>query len=217
VTETAAPPARSRAGPLRWRRWLPRAVFESLLIVLSVFLALALDQWRSERETHQRVQEARAYLAQEVRANRTAVMEPTALAYHRKIRGLLTEILQSEQPDPALMQRYQAEFSGVRPFNPQDVVWSSVSTGDLAQNLPYSELFLLARISAEQAQLQELHRALFNALLAPSADAEDPAFQRSQADTLRTYLGDVVPAEERLIKLYDEALKMLPPASATNT
>ena len=217
MTEPAPPVVRSGAGPLRWRRWLPRAVFESVLIVLSIFLALALDQWRAERETHQRVQEARAYLAQEVSANRRTVSAPTGLAYHQKIHDLLSEIVGSERPDPAPMQRYQAEFRGVRPFNPQDVVWSSVSSGDLAQNLAFSELFLLARISSEQAQLEELHRAVFNALLQPSAQTADPAYQRSQADSLRSYLNDVVHAERRLIELYDQALKALPPASATNT
>jgi hypothetical protein len=202
---------------LRWRRWLPRAVFESALIVLSVFLALALDEWRSERQTQQRVQEARSHLAQEVRANRDAVLAPTALAYHRKIHGLLAEVAQSEQPTPVLMQRFHAEFRGVRPFNPQHVVWSSVSNGEVAQNLAYNELFLLARISAEQSQLAELHRALFNGLMEPNADAEEPAFQRSQLDTMRIYLSDVVGAEERLLKLYEEALKVLPPTKTTNT
>ena len=212
MTEPAPPrPAGSRAGPLRWRRWAPRAVFESALIVLSVFLALALDQWRAERETQQRVQEARAYLAQEIRANREAVSSPITLPYHRRIRAYLTEMAQTEQPDPALLQRYRSEFTGVHPFTPQSVVWSSVSSGEVAQNMDYGELFLLERIAQEQGQLAELHRALFGALMQPSADAALPAYQRSQAETMRSYLSDVVPAEERLLKLYDQALGMLPP------
>jgi hypothetical protein len=91
------------------------------------------------------------------------------------------------------------------------VVWSSVSKGDVGQNLAYSELFLLARIGAEQDQLQELHRAIFGAVMQPSAEAGNPVFQRSQFDNVRAYLSDVVLAEERLIKLYDQALRMLPP------
>ena len=39
----------------KWRDWLPRVLFESALIVLSVLLALALNQWSDERKQDERV------------------------------------------------------------------------------------------------------------------------------------------------------------------
>ncbi len=62
----AAPPARPSALR-RWRRWAPRAVFESLLIVFSVILALGLTNWAEDRRTEHRVAEMRQFLIAEPR------------------------------------------------------------------------------------------------------------------------------------------------------
>lgn len=54
----------------RWRSWLPRVVFESVLIVLSVLLALALDEWRRERQQRTNLSFAIESIRAELNANR---------------------------------------------------------------------------------------------------------------------------------------------------
>lgn len=51
--------------------WWPRALAESLLIVFSVVLALAVSEWADGRRTAARVAEMRGFLIEEIRANRT--------------------------------------------------------------------------------------------------------------------------------------------------
>ena len=53
--------------PAKMRRvkapsWLPRVLVESALIVFSVLVALAVDQWRGERDTAARAVHAMASL-----------------------------------------------------------------------------------------------------------------------------------------------------------
>lgn len=57
----------------RHRRALGRSLFEMLLVVISVLLALTLDNWREDREKAALTQSVLAALAQEIDANRGAI------------------------------------------------------------------------------------------------------------------------------------------------
>jgi type II secretory pathway pseudopilin PulG len=54
-------------------------LFESALIVFSVLLALALEEWRDERVTASRAREAVAAITAELQANRSACLAGTAM------------------------------------------------------------------------------------------------------------------------------------------
>ena len=59
-----------RIGRVKWPGWLPRVLVESALIVFSVLVALAVDEWRDQRATATRPREAVAAITAELQANR---------------------------------------------------------------------------------------------------------------------------------------------------
>ena len=202
------PPPAARA-PLLDRGWILRAVLESMLIVLSVLLALGVDEWRSERETEERVEQARAALVQEIRANRDRLLKPQAMPYHRALHARLNTLMAEKAPDESDFQRAFTGFTGVHPFIGQDAVWRSVNSGDVAQHLPREELLLLSAIYSGQESLNQLHYGVRAGLVQPSADFREPMYLLSQAEMMRSYLADAIPAEQELLGLYDRALARL--------
>src|SRR5688500_5604596 len=73
-----------RPAARAWPDWAKRALLESVLIVFSVFLALALDSWREDMQTRRRVDEVRRYFVEEIEANRKQLASPEYAPLHRR-------------------------------------------------------------------------------------------------------------------------------------
>ena len=71
MTSTEAVPAVPR--PRCWKRGLTRVLVESALIVFSVLVALAVDEWRDSRTQRVRAEAALAAILSETEANRAAM------------------------------------------------------------------------------------------------------------------------------------------------
>lgn len=65
---------RARSDHDRWNSLLGRGLFETIIVAVGVFLALAVDQWRERSEQRQLAEEARTALRAEILANREAVV-----------------------------------------------------------------------------------------------------------------------------------------------
>ncbi len=63
-----------RSDHRRWNDFLGRSVFETVIVAVGVFLALAVDEWRERSEERQLAAEARAALRSEILSNREAVL-----------------------------------------------------------------------------------------------------------------------------------------------
>ena len=72
-----------------------------------------------------------------------------------------------------------------------------------------AEVFTLVDIYREQEAIDRMHNRMFEAWLQPTAAGNDPEFRRSKIQSTRMYLADVVAAEQRLLKRYDEILAKL--------
>ena len=118
-------------GPFGWRRWLPRAVFESVLIVFSVFLAMALSQWAEDRRTARRVDEARRFFAEEIALNCDRLTSLGLLPFHLKLSGEVQAALAADTPERAVDAAFRR---GVRPMIFRDAVWRSLSAGELRES-----------------------------------------------------------------------------------
>ena len=53
--------------------WLPRVLFESALITMSILLALGLDEWRENRQDIETVEQAMSNFVSEIRQNKSRV------------------------------------------------------------------------------------------------------------------------------------------------
>ncbi len=69
--------------------WLPRVLFESALITVSILLALALDEWREDREDKETVEIALSNFVKEIRLNRSRVDD--AAPFNQGLRDVLRQ------------------------------------------------------------------------------------------------------------------------------
>ena len=206
-------PAPVRRNPfVRWRRWLPRAVFESGLIVFSVILALALTNWAEERRTAHRVSEMRAFLIQEIQTNRADLGSDYYVPHHVRLKqpfarsgGMphMTNVTR-RTAEPAIEALFGG--SGLHLSAPRDAVWASVSASDLFEHMEPEEVFILAQVYRAQESLESINRAGYdNAIgLLDILTNEGDAHRQMMRMTL--YLEDLIQQENNLLRLYDQAL-----------
>ena len=191
------------------RQLLVRAALESILIVLSVFLALFLDEWRADRAAQERVDTARAYLVRELKTNRDRLSSDRILPYHRRTAALLDEAIGEGPKRDAAFARLSSEFTGVHPFFPQSVAWRSFGSPEITQRLPPEELFMLAQIYDQQEILMEITRGFTVGMTAPAYNDGSEAGEIAAMRAIRMYLSDAVPNEAELLVMYDVALRRL--------
>ncbi|WGM32885.1 hypothetical protein [Brevundimonas sp. NIBR11] len=211
MTETE-PPHPVRKAVIRWRRWLPRAAFESVLIVFSVVLALMLADWADRRRTAAEVAEVRAYFIEEIRANRAILVSDPILPHHRRLRSVFGEANEGEATQAGAMRAYGQVFqSGIHVPPLRDAVWRSAETGDLLGEMPIKDLFLLADIYKAQTTLADLSNGFIAGTPGVLSALENGTGVRAAIVTGQLHLGDVVASEEGLVSLYDRALAKLDP------
>lgn len=198
----AAPPVPDRR--FRLPSWLGRAVFESLLIVFSLLLAVALNNWNEDRQVSERVEQTRAFFAQEVHGNRARLASEEYLPHHLRLHRELTAALNARPAHGAAVRAALEETfrTGVHPFQPRDAVWRSASAGGLLGRMDPREVFALADIYRLQEELTSLNRAMYAALVTEDWDSEDPAVMRRRAGRLRMHLSDVTSMEGELLREY---------------
>jgi hypothetical protein len=195
----------------RWREWMPRVLLESALIVFSILLALAVDEWRQERRQEARLADARSAFAEEVRQNLDLLQSEMYLPRRERMWSRFTEL--GGLPSPTqedLRSVWTTEFDGgVWPTPFRDAVWRSLSTNELMGRMPYADLFLLVDIYREQQNVDLWHERMFTVWMQPGGDRSDPAYIRDDIQRTRSYLADVVAAERRLVGRYEQALEQL--------
>ena len=104
--------------------------------------------------------------------------------------------------------------SGVHPVPLRDAAWRSFSAGATLVDFAPAEVVLLSDIYRAQDDLSRLNANFIAQVTAPRSDRETPEYKRDQTRTISMYLNDVIPAEERLLDVYDEALARLNSATA---
>src|SRR5205823_7729804 len=76
---------------------------------------------------------------------------------------------------------------------------------DVLRRLEQRDLFLLAEIYRQQEEIDDYNRAMYVAWRQINSDADSPGYIKDSLRSTRAYLADVIGAEERLRKLYDQA------------
>lgn len=222
MTEPSTPdmaPSRPRRRS-RLRRWLPRAVFESVLIVFSVILALGLTQWAQDRRTDARVDDMRGFLAQEMRTNRTLLTSEGYLPHHEALKRDFYAAA-GRQADPVDREATRSAMqnllsTGLHPPQMNDAVWTSVSGGDLIEHMAPRDVFILAETYKAQAQLEAWSVQGSDTALALLDVLQEPSTAKNRLTRMVIYLEDLTSQERRLIALYDRAVAQMESTTATS-
>jgi hypothetical protein len=197
-----------------WGPWIARLVAESFVVIFSVLLALGLDEWRNNRELERQVQQTRAAFAEEIQRNRDVLIAEEHLPYHKATWEHYKALSRAYSNEPAkvdsLRRASSEQFNtGVHPPPLRDAVWRSLAESDLVRRMDPDELFLLADMYREQEQLNYAFQRMLGVWMEPTPYRHQPAFQRDDDEITRIFLADVVAAEGRLLKRYEEGLALL--------
>ncbi len=179
--------------------WLPRVLFESALITMSILLALGLDEWREGRQDEETVVQALSNFVSEIRRNKARVDD--AAPFNRGLR----DVLDRRHRDGDI--HAGGEFIDiVESYNPvvlQSTAWeTALATGSVSK-MEYKLVSALSLTYGLQSRYQQSTRDGMADLMSPEnlmADRIEWAIYNSVR-----YLDHVTSMETELGVVYEEA------------
>jgi hypothetical protein len=214
--EPSAPTARAAAERSRWRnsfrrlrasRTAARFGFESVLIILSVLVGLALNDWRERRAERGRAAAAVANFRRELGENLVDLerRQPKHAAFAQRLRE------DAEQDRPS-----ETAFSSFRRLLPpggldnaplRDAAWeTALSTGAL-RLLDYERAALLSETYLVQRAITHTVHRLSDRFMMP--ENFDPALRRPMLQTHSMLFVELSGQESYLVDIYQKTLRGL--------
>jgi hypothetical protein len=187
-------------GAGAWRGWLPRVLVESLLIVLSVLLALALDEWRDDQTRAERTEAALTSIRAELQENLQSVER--ARANHLAIGDSLERYAELGEPPPPRIYLF-----GI--FNPAPVhatAWESALETGTTSDMAYELVLTLSRVYDGQARYRGLGDALVQEIMDDIRREGEEAVLRDRSARFITLDRDFAGRESALAEAYESAL-----------
>ena len=188
----------------RFRRLLSHLLVEFLLIVASVLAALAVNNWRTRHDNATRAGEARAAFVSEISANRALLASEEILHHHQRLQTVYAQAAATGAPDP--MTLFQ---SGLHPATFSDAAWHSFSASTIFADFRVNDVLMLSNLYHAQSDIERHTESFLLTLTSPRSDRDTPTYQRDSALSITLFLNDLVPAEQRLLLQYDQALRQL--------
>lgn len=183
--------------------WLPRVVFESALITVSILLALGLDEWRENREAEETIKQAMSNFVSEIRQNKARVDD--AAPFNKGLHEVVSQ--RYRDGDISSMSDFIAIVDSYSPASLQSTAWeTALATGSLAK-MDYNLVSALSLTYSLQGRYMQVNRIGISEFLNPknlSVEALDLAIYNSLQ-----HLDDVTNMETELGVVYDEATSVL--------
>jgi len=189
--------------------WLPRVLFESTLIVLSILVALGLDEWRGDRQDEETVQLALSNFASELRQNQARVDD--AAPFNLGLRSVLRN--RYEHGDIGSIDEFVNIVESYAPVVLQSTAWeTALATGSLAK-MEYNLVSALSLTYSLQNRYQLVSRLGMAELTSPQSLSEEK-LNLVVYNSIR-YLDNITSMEEELGVIYDEAFLVIQSARTT--
>ncbi len=191
--------------------WLPRVLIESTLIVLSILVALGLDEWREDRQDEENVQLALSNFVSELRQNQARIED--AAPFNRGLRNVLRNRYQTD--DIRSVDEFVNMVESYVPVVLQSAAWeTALATGSLAK-MEYSLVSALSLTYSLQNRYQLVSRSGMTELTSPQNLSEEK-LNLAVYNSIR-YLDNITSMEEELGVIYEEAYLVIQPARTTET
>jgi hypothetical protein len=175
-----------------------KGVFEMVLVSIGVFLGLAADQWRLDRQRREEAIEALRRFKVEIENNRAAVAN--VADYHARVHQDLIRYFTPERTQPV-----QLDIQGIRPVNFEHTAWDlAIATQWLAEIDP-AIAFELTRLYGAQQTYSGLSSGMLQAMYLRPPEAGWVPFLQS----LKVYYDDIVGLEPQLLKMYGTVLPLI--------
>jgi hypothetical protein len=179
--------------------WLPRVIFESALITVSILLALGLDEWRENRQSEATIRQAMSNFLSEIRQNKARVDD--AAPFNQGLHDVVDQ--RYKHGDIRTMTDFISIMDSYSPVVLQSTAWeTALATGSLAK-MDYGLVSALSLTYGLQSRYEQTNRGGVSRLTSPqvlSNDTLDLAIYNSLQ-----YLEDVTRMETELAVVYTEA------------
>ncbi len=179
--------------------WLPRVLFESMLIVVSILVALYLDEWRDDRQDAENIEHALANFVSEIQQNRARVED--AAPFNQGLRHVL-----SRRQEVRAIESVATFVNIIESYNPvvlQSTAWeTAIATGSLAK-MDYNLVSALSLTYSLQNRYQQVSRTGKAEMTSPQNLSQDK-LELAVYNAIR-YLDDVTSMEMELGVVYSEA------------
>jgi len=183
--------------------WLPRVIFESALITVSILLALGLDEWRENREVEETIRQAMSNFLSEIRQNKARVDD--AAPFNKGLHDVIDQ--RDKNGDIKTMSEFIDIMDSYSPVVLQSTAWeTALATGSLAK-MDYGLVSALSLTYGLQGRYEQINRSAVARLTSPqvlSPDTLDLAIYNSLQ-----YLEDVTSMETELAVVYTEATSVI--------
>jgi len=183
--------------------WLPRVLFESALIVMSILVALGLDEWRENREDEETVQLALSNFVREIQQNQASVED--SAPFNQGLRSVLRNRYQTD--DIGSVDEFVNMVESYAPAVLQSTAWeTALATGSLAK-MEYELVSALSLTYSLQNRYLMASRSGMAELTSPQNLSEEK-LNLAVYNSIR-YLNDITSMEEELGVIYNEAFAVV--------
>jgi hypothetical protein len=179
--------------------WLPQVLFESALIVVSILVALGLDEWRQNRQDAQVIRHALSSFLNEVQQNRIRVDD--AAPFNQGLRSVLHRHYIDD--DISSVDEFVSMVETYSPVVLQSTAWeTALATGSLAK-MDYNLVSALSLTYSLQNRYQLANRSGINELTSPQ-NLSEGRLKLAVYNSIR-YLDNITGMETELGIVYGEA------------
>jgi hypothetical protein len=179
--------------------WLPRVLFESFLIVISIMVALALDEWREDRQDAETVRQALLNFNSEIEQNKARIDD--AAPFNRGLYNVLRN--RYAEDDIATVDEFVNMAESYTPVVLQATAWeTALATGSLAK-MDYHLVSALSLTYNLQNRYQLATGSGMDALMNPQ-NLTPEQINLAIFNAVR-YLDDSTSMEAELAAVYSEA------------
>lgn len=183
--------------------WLPQVIFESALIVVSILVALGLDEWREDREVEDMIQHALSSFAIEIQQNKARVED--AAPFNQGLK----DVLASHYVDNDInsVDEFVSMVESYSPVVLHSTAWeTALATGSLAK-MKYELVSALSMTYSLQTRYALANRAGLEEFTSPENLADDN-LKLAVYNSIR-HLENITGMETELSIVYGEAIALL--------
>lgn len=198
---------------VHFRIWLSRTIFESMLVVMSILLALGVREWQDSRVTQQLINRSLESFERELTQNKNRI--EALYPYHVGLQSILAELQVESHPDSE--RELRNVLNGFQSAVLLTTAWdTALATGALS-DMDYELVYALSLTYSLQDRFRTLYNSGLIDLLNSNTTSETAP---TLAYAASRYVNDITTAEGDLLAAYQEALEQLqadgtPPAETT--
>jgi hypothetical protein len=183
--------------------WVPQVMFESALIVVSILVALGLDEWRENSQDDEVIEKSLSNFVIEISQNRARVDD--AAPFNQGLRNVLNRHYLDD--DIESVEEFVNMVESYSPAGLQSTAWeTALATGSLAK-IEYNLVTALSLTYSLQGRYQLTTRSGMSGLTNPQ-NLSDDNLRLAIYNSIR-YLDDVTGMETELAVTYEEADSIL--------